>query len=71
MRTTLLNFLLLTTVYASAQTLPQTFKMEDAPRYSKLPVMAMTVRKHLQKGAKNLSIFPYGYRMGTTLSPLV
>lgn len=34
MRTTLLNFLLLTTVYASAQTLPQTFKMEDAPRYS-------------------------------------
>ena len=32
MRTTLLNFLLLTTVYASAQTLPQTFKMEDAPK---------------------------------------
>lgn len=71
MRTTLLNFLLLTTVYASAQTLPQTFKMEDAPRYSEATGYGYDRTETPAKGAKNLSIFPYGYRMGTTLSPLV
>lgn len=35
MRTTLVKILLLTTVCASAQTLPQTFNLKDAPRYSK------------------------------------